>query len=49
MGGLRHVMAVAFGVLGRGGVAVAVRHTREGGWKRGRHWVHLIVGSASML
>ncbi|MFI6436892.1 DUF5134 domain-containing protein [Streptomyces sp. NPDC050759] len=41
--------AVAFGVLGLGGVAVAVRHTREGGWTRGRHWVHLIVGSAGMV
>ncbi|WP_328981016.1 DUF5134 domain-containing protein [Streptomyces canus] len=41
--------AVGFGALGLGGVAVAVRHTREGGWKRGRHWVHLIVGSAGMV
>ncbi|UUU30912.1 DUF5134 domain-containing protein [Streptomyces sp. CA-210063] len=28
---------------------MAVRHTREGGWKRRRHWVHLIVGSAGMV
>ncbi|MEU7656975.1 DUF5134 domain-containing protein [Streptomyces lincolnensis] len=47
--GLGMWWAVAFGVLGLGGVAVAVRHTCEGGWKRGRHWVHLIVGSAGMV
>ena len=41
--------AVAFGLLGLGGVAMAVRHTRAGGWKHGRHWVHLIVGSFGMV
>jgi hypothetical protein len=41
--------AVAFGILGLGGVAMAVKHTRECGWKHGRHWVHLIVGSAGMV
>ncbi|WP_234443172.1 DUF5134 domain-containing protein [Streptomyces cellulosae] len=41
--------AAAFGVLGLGGVVMAVRHTRAGGWKHGRHWVHLIVGSAGMV
>lgn len=41
--------AVGFGVLELGGVAVAVRHTREGGWKRGRHRVHLIIGGAGMV
>lgn len=41
--------AVAFGILGLGGVAMAVKHTREGGWKYGRHWVHLIVGSFGMV
>lgn len=40
--------AVAFGILGLGGVAMAVKHTRESGWKHGRHWVHLIVGSFGM-
>ncbi|WP_367318655.1 DUF5134 domain-containing protein [Streptomyces sp. HUAS ZL42] len=41
--------AVVFGILGLGGVAMAVKHTRTGGWKHGRHWVHLIVGSAGMV
>jgi hypothetical protein len=41
--------AVAFALLGLGGVAMAVKHTRECGWKQGRHWVHLIVGSAGMV
>lgn len=39
----------AFALLGLGGLAMAFKHTREGGWKHGRHWVHLIVGSAGML
>ena len=41
--------AAAFGLLGLGGVAMAVKHTRSSGWERGRHWVHLIVGSAGMV
>ncbi|MFI7413592.1 DUF5134 domain-containing protein [Streptomyces sp. NPDC049627] len=41
--------AAAFALLGLGGVAMAVKHTRTGGWRHGRHWVHLIVGSASMV
>ncbi|NGO06313.1 DUF5134 domain-containing protein [Streptomyces sp. HC44] len=41
--------AAAFALLGLGGVAVAVKHTREAGWRHGRHWVHLIVGSAGMV
>lgn len=41
--------AAAFALLGLGGVALAVKHTRECGWKHGRHWVHLIVGSAGMV
>lgn len=41
--------AAAFGVLGLGGVAMAAKHTRTCGWKRGRHWVHLIVGSVGMV
>ncbi|MER6093181.1 DUF5134 domain-containing protein [Streptomyces bluensis] len=41
--------AVVFALLGLGAVAVAVRHTRERGWKQGRRWVHLIVGSAGMV
>ncbi|UUU28233.1 DUF5134 domain-containing protein [Streptomyces sp. DSM 40750] len=39
----------AFALLGLGGMAMAVRHAREGGWQHGRHWVHLIVGSAGMV
>ncbi|MDQ1044958.1 hypothetical protein QFZ76_003194 [Streptomyces sp. V4I2] len=39
----------AFALLGLGGVAMAVRHTRTRGWKHGRHWVHLVVGSAGMV
>jgi hypothetical protein len=41
--------SVAFGLLGSGGVAMAVRHAREGGWRQGRHWVHVIVGSFGMV
>jgi hypothetical protein len=41
--------SVAFGLLGLGGIAMAVKHTRECGWKQGRHWVHLIVGSFGMV
>lgn len=41
--------AGAFGLLGLGTVALAVRRTREGDWKGGRHWVHLIVGSFGMV
>ena len=41
--------AVTFGILGLGGVAMAVKHTRTCGWKHGRHWVHLIVGSFGMV
>jgi len=41
--------AAAFGILGLGGVAMTVKHTRTCGWKHGRHWVHLIVGSAGMV
>ena len=41
--------AVAFGILGLGGVVMAVKHTRACGWKEGRHWVHLIVGSVGMV
>ncbi|KUL47142.1 aromatic ring-opening dioxygenase LigA [Streptomyces regalis] len=39
----------AFVALGLGGIAMAARHTRVGGWKQGRHWVHLIAGSAGMV
>ncbi|MFD0503354.1 DUF5134 domain-containing protein [Streptomyces chiangmaiensis] len=38
-----------FTLLGLGGVALAVKHTRTCGWKHGRHWVHLIVGSSGMV
>ncbi|MFF9136710.1 DUF5134 domain-containing protein [Streptomyces albogriseolus] len=41
--------SVAFGLLGLGAVAMAVKHTRTCGWKHGRHWVHLIVGSFGMV
>ncbi|MEU5108090.1 DUF5134 domain-containing protein [Streptomyces sp. NPDC021354] len=41
--------ATVFALLGLGGVAMAVKHTRECGWSHGRHWVHLIVGSAGMV
>ncbi|MDT9696609.1 MULTISPECIES: DUF5134 domain-containing protein [Streptomyces] len=41
--------AVAFGILTLGGVVMAVKHTRTCGWKHGRHWVHLVVGSAGMV
>ncbi|MPY59922.1 DUF5134 domain-containing protein [Streptomyces spongiae] len=41
--------AVTFGLLGLGAVAMAVRQTRASGWQQGRHWVHLIVGSAGMV
>ncbi|MDN3029531.1 DUF5134 domain-containing protein [Streptomyces sp. S.PB5] len=41
--------SVAFSLLGLGAVAMAVKHTRACGWKHGRHWVHLIVGSLGMV
>jgi len=41
--------ALAFSLLGLGGVVLAVKHTRTCGWKHGRHWMHLIVGSAGMV
>lgn len=41
--------AVAFDALGAGGIVLAVRHTRELGWRRGRHWTHLVVGSFGMV
>ncbi|MDX3458650.1 DUF5134 domain-containing protein [Streptomyces sp. ME02-8801-2C] len=41
--------AVAFGVLGVGGIVLAARRTREGGWRQGRHWTHLVIGSFGMV
>ncbi|NGO42676.1 DUF5134 domain-containing protein [Streptomyces ureilyticus] len=41
--------AVVFALLGLAGVALAVKHTREGGWRHGGHWVRLIVGSAGVV
>ena len=41
--------AVAFALLGLGAAAMAVKHTRTHGWKHGRHWVHLVVGSTGMV
>ncbi|MGW1560508.1 DUF5134 domain-containing protein [Streptomyces sp. NPDC002144] len=40
---------VAFTLVGLGGAALAVKHTRTCGWKHGRHWVHLIAGSFGMV
>ncbi|MFC9913974.1 DUF5134 domain-containing protein [Streptomyces sp. NPDC059862] len=41
--------SAAFAILGLGAVVLAIKHTRERGWTYGRHWVHLIVGSFSMV
>jgi hypothetical protein len=41
--------AVTFALLGLGAAAMAVKHTRTRGWKHGRHWVHLVVGSTGMV
>ena len=41
--------AAGFALLTLGGVALAVKHTRTGGWKHGRHWVHLIVAGVGMV
>ncbi|MGW5690742.1 MULTISPECIES: DUF5134 domain-containing protein [unclassified Streptomyces] len=41
--------ATAFALLALGGVVMAAKHTRAGGWSHGRRWVHLIVGSAGMV
>ncbi|MFI0773312.1 DUF5134 domain-containing protein [Streptomyces sp. NPDC021212] len=41
--------ATVFALLGLGGVMMAVKHARASGWSHGRHWVHLIVGSAGMV
>ncbi|MFD8377253.1 DUF5134 domain-containing protein [Streptomyces sp. NPDC059679] len=41
--------AAVFALLGLGGLAMAVKRTRERGWRQGRQWVHLIVGSAGMV
>ncbi|MFI7503640.1 DUF5134 domain-containing protein [Streptomyces sp. NPDC049687] len=41
--------AAVFALLGLGALALAVKHARERGWKEGRHWVHLIVGSVGMV
>ncbi|MFI9585955.1 DUF5134 domain-containing protein [Streptomyces sp. NPDC052236] len=41
--------AVAFALLGLGGVVMAVRRTLGSGWRHGRHWTHLIIGSAGMV
>nr|WP_079061569.1 DUF5134 domain-containing protein [Streptomyces griseoruber] len=48
-GGYGMWWATAFTLLGLGTVALAVQHAREHGWKEGRHWVHLMVGSAGMV
>lgn len=41
--------AAAFGLVALGGISLAVKRARDHGWKEGRHWVHLIVGSAGMV
>ncbi|MEV0219668.1 DUF5134 domain-containing protein [Streptomyces sp. NPDC050704] len=41
--------AVAFALLGLGGVVMAVRHTKGSGWGHGRRWTHLIIGSFGMV
>lgn len=41
--------SVGFALLTLGGVALAAKHTRTGGWKHGRHWVHLIVAGVGMV
>ncbi|MEV5434430.1 DUF5134 domain-containing protein [Streptomyces sp. NPDC052682] len=41
--------AAAFGALGLGGIALAVQRTREGGWRQGRRWTHLVIGSFGMV
>ncbi|MFC4506231.1 MULTISPECIES: DUF5134 domain-containing protein [Streptomyces] len=48
-GGYGMWWAAAFALLGLGAVALVIKHARERGWKEGRHWVHLIVGSAGMV
>ena len=48
-GGYGMWWTAAFTLLGLAGVTLAAKHTREHGWKTGRHWVHLIVGSAGMV
>ncbi|WP_280890040.1 DUF5134 domain-containing protein [Streptomyces sp. LBL] len=41
--------AAVFAVLGVASAGLAFKHARQHGWKHGRHWVHLIVGSAGMV
>lgn len=41
--------AVAFGILAVGGIMLAVKQTRERGWRQGRHWTHLVIGSLGMV
>jgi hypothetical protein len=48
-GGYGMWWSAAYSLLGIGAIALAVKNTRERGWKEGRHWVHLIVGSAGMV
>lgn len=48
-GGYGMWWSAAFSRLGIGAVALAVKNTCEHGRQEGRHWVHLIVGSAGMV
>jgi hypothetical protein len=48
-GGYGMWWSAAFALLGIGAVVMAVKDTRAHSWKHGRHWVHLIVGSAGMV
>jgi hypothetical protein len=43
------VWAVAFALLGIGGVVLAVKSARQHGWSHGRRWSHLVMGSAGMV
>lgn len=48
-GGHGMVWAAVFALLGLGGAVLACVHARAHGWRHGRHWVHLVVGSAGMV
>jgi hypothetical protein len=48
-GGYGMWWAAGFVLLTLGGVTLAVKHTRTGGWKHGRRWMHLIGGGVGMV
>lgn len=41
--------AGAFVLLALGGMLLAIKRTRTSGWRHGRQWLHLIVGSFGMV